>query len=434
MNEKELVGKNIHSLIHHSYRDGSPYPLEDCRSRKALKRGESIQVDDEVYWRADGTFFNVEYYSHPQIVDDKAIGAVVTFLDISDRMRKEEKIQYMHCYDVLTGIHNGRCFEENLGQLDSPKNLPLSIIFADINGLKLTNDVFGHSTGDELLKKTADAFQNACRENDMIARIGGDEFIMLLPNAARSDAEKTVEKLKAELSSASVKAIKCSASFGYDTKLSEEQPIFEVIASAENAMYKDKTLNRRSVSAEIINSICETLFSRSPMEKRHAVNVSQLCMDLGTALHLPEKEIKGVGRAGYLHDIGKIALDDGILNGDIFTEYETEKMKQHPVTGYRILNLFDNTLDLAESVYAHHESWDGSGYPRNLEGDQIPLLSRIIAVAETYDRIMLRDGLPIKDRKAYALDVISNGAGTLFDPQIAQPFVFLMNQREDKQS
>jgi diguanylate cyclase (GGDEF)-like protein len=174
-------------------------------------------VDDEVYWRADGTFFNVEYYSHPQIVDDKAIGAVVTFLDISDRMRKEEKIQYMHCYDVLTGIHNGRCFEENLGQLDSPKNLPLSIIFADINGLKLTNDVFGHSAGDELLKKTADAFQNACRENDMIARIGGDEFIMLLPNAARSDAEKTVEKLKAELSSASVKAIKCSASFGYDT-------------------------------------------------------------------------------------------------------------------------------------------------------------------------------------------------------------------------
>ena len=101
-------------------------------------------------------------------------------------------------------------------------------------------------------------------------------------------------------------------------------------------------------------------------------------------------------------------------------------MQQHSVVGYRILNLFDDTLDLAEYVYGHHERWDGAGYPRGLKGEQIPLLSRIITVVETYDRVLNRGELSLDERKLAALDVIKNGAGTQFDPQIAELFIRIM--------
>lgn len=106
-------------------------------------------------------------------------------------------------------------------------------------------------------------------------------------------------------------------------------------------------------------------------------------------------------------------------------------MQQHSAVGYRILSLFDDTLDLAEYVYGHHERWDGRGYPRGLKGEQIPLLSRIITVVEAYDRVLNRGEFPLKDQKLAALDVIEKGAGTQFDPQIAELFVQMIKNKED---
>ena len=129
-----------------------------------------------MFWRADGTSFDVEYYSYPQIKNGEITGAVVTFMDISERKQKEAEIQYLNCYDSLTGLHNRRCFEDNRAKIDNRDNLPLSVIFADINGLKMTNDIFGHTAGDKLIKKSAEILQQVCRQNDVVARVGGDEF------------------------------------------------------------------------------------------------------------------------------------------------------------------------------------------------------------------------------------------------------------------
>ena len=162
----------------------------------------------------------------------------------------------------------------------------------------------------------------------------------------------------------------------------------------------------------------------------HSTFVSELCSDVGTALHLPETDIDKLKRAGYLHDIGKIVLDEDILTKDKLSDEEFEKMQQHSAVGYRILSLFDDTLDLAEYVYGHHERWDGKGYQRGVKGEQIPLLSRIISVVETYDRVLNRGNNSLKDRKMAALDVIVNGAGTQFAPDIAEYFVRLMNNED----
>jgi len=425
--QSELLGENMHWKIHHTQKDGTPFPIDECKIFKAFTKGEGSHVIDEIFWRADGKYIDVEYFSYPQIRNGEKVGAVITFMDISERKQKEAEIEYLNCYDTLTGFYNRRCFDKIRTKIDNKANLPLSVIFADINGLKMTNDIFGHQAGDDLIKKASDIIRQVFGQSDLIARIGGDEFIILLPNTTGEEARKMLVQIESRFTGACVKAIKCSLSIGFDTKINPNQSLDVIMANAENAMYKDKTINRKSINRDIINTIIETLHTRNPREKQHSINVAQICSDVGTALNLPQTEISKLKRAGFLHDIGKIALDERILNKDELTDEEYEEMRQHSVVGYRILNLFDDTLDLAEYVYGHHERWDGSGYPRGIKGDQIPLISRIISVTETYDRVLNTTNKPSKEQKSMALAVIKNGAGTQFDPQIADVFVDMMN-------
>ncbi|MEL1135024.1 diguanylate cyclase [Desulfitobacterium sp. THU1] len=428
--QEELLGKNMHDQIHHSRVDGTPASAEECRIFRSIREKKGISADDEVFWRAEGTSFNVEYHSYPQIKDGEIIGAVITFMDITDRKQKAEEIQYLSSHDTLTGLYNRRCFEDFIHIMDIPDNLPLTVLYSDINGLKMTNDVFGHATGDQLIKKTAEILQQSCRESDVVARVGGDEFIILLPNTDQADAEKILARINLGFLDARVAAIKCSISLGFDTKTSQDQPFEEVMANAENAMYKDKTLNQKTVNKDIIDTMVETLHTKSPQEKQHSLTVRELCGEVGGALGLSESEINKLKRAGYLHDIGKVILDENSLAKDYLTEEEHEKMRQHSVVGYRILNLIDDTLDLAEYVYGHHERWDGTGYPRGLKGEQIPLIPRIISIVETYDRVLNRGDLSLGERKKAALAVINNGAGKQFDPQIAGLLVQMMDEKE----
>lgn len=425
--QTQLLGKNMHRQIHHTCREGAKFPVDKCRIYNAFVKGERTHVDDEIFWRADGSFFEVEYYSFPQISNGKVIGAVVTFRDISERKQREAEIKYLSCYDVLTGLHNRRCFEENREKIDNADNLPLSVIFADINGLKMTNDIFGHSAGDNLIKVSSEILRQVCRQGDVAARVGGDEFIILLPKTTQEDANKILCRIKSKFEHASVEAIKCSISLGLDTKLRAEQSLDEIMANAENAMYKDKTINRKAVNTDMIDTIINTLHKRTRREKQHSVNVAELCLNIGLALKLPETEISKLQRAGYLHDIGKIILEPGLVDKDILTDEEQLKMQQHSVVGYRILSLFDYTLDLAEYIYGHHERWDGKGYPRGLKAEEIPLISRIITVAETYERILNSKQISLQTRQITAIEKIKEGSGTFFDPNIVNVLVKTQN-------
>ncbi len=419
--QEELLGKNMHWQIHHSRSDGTQFPIEECSISQGLGKGEGVYAYGEVFWRSDGTSFFVEYRSYPRYKDDRIVGAVVTFMDISERIKDEDEIKYLNCHDVLTGLKNRRCFEKALQVIDNADNLPLSLIFADINGLKMTNDIFGHAAGDELIKKIAEILKESCRATDIIGRVGGDEFIVLLPNTDNEESMNIMARIKASLSQANVAAIKCSISLGCDTKTVSTQAVTEVMANAENKMYKDKVLNRKNVNAGIINDLMNNLHGRNKKAKVHSERVSILSGKIGEMLGFNATKVKRVKEAGYLHDIGKIVLDEKILRGQQLSEAELEIRKQHPVVGYRILNLFDDTLDLAEAVYSHHENWDGTGYPKGLKGEEIPINGRIIAVAEVYDELTNEYGnLHLDD--ASALEKIKSMAGKRFDPQIVEAF------------
>jgi diguanylate cyclase (GGDEF)-like protein/putative nucleotidyltransferase with HDIG domain len=350
---------------------------------------------------------------------------VITFTDITDRRKREEKINYLSYHDTLTGLYNRQYFTESLAKLDRAENLPLSVIFADINGLKMTNDIFGHAAGDALIKKSSEILVQSCRASDMVARLGGDEFIILLPNTEHEQVKRIITRIRSGFAKIKVEAIKCSLSIGSDTKSKVHEPIEDIIANAENEMYWDKLMHRKEVNRDMIDTIIDTLHSENPEEKQHSEVVSQLCGEMGAAFGMADPEISRLKQAGYLHDIGKIVLDKSSLAEDV----DKENMKQHVIGGYRILHLFDDTLDLAEYVYNHHERWDGKGYPKGLKGEEIPKISRIISIAETYERVLRREGG--SEGKKKALQVIQDGAGKRFDPQIAELFIQMMEANNE---
>jgi diguanylate cyclase (GGDEF)-like protein/PAS domain S-box-containing protein len=428
--QDDLLGKNMHWQIHHSYKDGSSFPLEKCNIFRSFQEGKGTHVDNEVFWKNDGASINVEYYSYPQFKDGKVMGTVVTFMDNTERKTAEERIKYLGEHDSLTDLYNRVFFENAMNEFDSEENLPVSIIFCDVNGLKLTNDIFSHAAGDALIKKCAEVMKEVCRDSDIVARVGGDEFIILLPNTPASIAEKIIERVSNELAKVKIEAIHCSMSMGHETKTEIGQDIEKIMASAENKMYSEKTLKQKIIHSDLINSIITTLHERSPHEKTHSDSVSELCVRLGKAMNLSETELKKLKDAGYYHDIGKIVFDDHLLHYEKpFTEEQIREIQDHTVIGYRILNLFEDTLDLAENVYSHHEKWDGTGYPKGLKGKEIPLIARIISLIERYDTMLNGDRDNPECRKK-VLKMIEEMAGIKFDPEIADIFIKMMSEPE----
>jgi len=353
-------------------------------------------------------------------------GVVLVFRDVTEKKEQRKKIEYLSFHDSLTGLYNRMFYEQELKRLDTENNLPISIIKGDVNGLKLTNDIFGHAAGDLLLQKVAEVFRKVCRESDIIARIGGDEFIILLPKTKAEEAEKIILKIKEEFAKENIKAIKGSISLGTDTKNHADEDIYQVLENAENKMYFAKVINRNDMKKSTIETIIKTLHEDCPTEKEHSSHVAEICGHIGKALGLSEAEIKRLKEAGFLHDIGKIVIDEKLLKKKgVLTEQEKKELIQHSIAGFRILNSFDHTLDLAESILAHHESWDGTGYPKGLKGEEIPKLARIIAIAESYDRMVnsLNEETVTKEE---AIKIIKQRAGVKFDPHIVDVFVKMM--------
>lgn len=333
------------------------------------------------------------------------------------------ELEFLSYHDKLTGLYNRMYFEKALNNLDKEENLPISIVFGDVNGLKLTNDIFGHTIGDALLVKISEIMNKVFRKDDIIARIGGDEFVILLKQTTKEEAIYFMDQVKRDFSREIIVALKGSISMGCDTKTLYKQNLLEVFKNAEDGMYHEKSVNRKIINSGLIESIIVTLHKRSHWEKRHSNSVSELCQGIGQMMALSQADIKRLEDAGFLHDIGKVTFNDMLLNQDrVLFEDEEELVQKHTVIGYRLLNMFDETLDLAAPVFAHHERWDGLGYPKGLKGKEIPLLARIIAVAEAYD-IMVNPISGIEKTPNQAIKEIKELSGTKFDPDVVSALI-----------
>lgn len=354
----------------------------------------------------------------------KIIGVVLVFRDFSDKKEKRRQIEYLSYHDQLTGLYNRRFFEEELKRLDTSRNLPLSFVFADVNGLKTINDAFGHQAGDQLIKLVSDVFKMTCRADDIISRTGGDEFVILLPNTEAAFAQKLVDRIKEQIEQRKIMDINISVSFGWNTKFNVNENAEDVLKKAEDFMYEKKIFDSSSKRNAVIKSILNTLHLKNPREDAHSKRVSIICEEIGKAYNLSDDEIRELRIAGELHDIGKIAIDEVILSkSDKLSEAEWSQIKHHPETGYRLLATSGEYYSIAEYVLAHHERWDGMGYPKGLKGDAIHWKARIITIADAYDAMTCDRPYRKALSKELAVEEIKRNAGIQFDPDIAKVFI-----------
>ncbi|MFA7673848.1 MAG: PAS domain S-box protein, partial [Clostridia bacterium] len=344
--------------------------------------------------------------------------------DITDRKKAEDELIYMSYHDMLTEVYNRRFFEEELSRLDTESSLPLSIIMGDINGLKLINDSFGHTAGDKFLKKTAEIIKKVCRASDIITRFGGDEFVVILPKTDTTQAMQIIKHIEDLASKEKVGRIQLSISFGYDTKKENEQKITDILANAENHMYRHKLYERSSTRSKTIDIIMNTLFEKSNRESLHSRRVSRICEVIASKMDLEKDDINQIRIAGLVHDIGKIGIDEKILNKEgSLSDNEWKEIKTHPEVGWRILSSIKEFSKLAQFILEHHERWDGKGYPNGLKGEEISLETRIISVADAYDAMTSNRSYRKQLSKKETVEEIRRCSGTYFDPEIAKIFI-----------
>lgn len=345
------------------------------------------------------------------------------YIDITYLKESQDKIKYLSFHDQLTGLYNRRFFEEEIKRLDAKENYPLSLVMIDANGLKLINDTFGHKAGDLVLKKIAEILKREFRSDDVIARVGGDEFVILLPNTDSAAVEKIIERVKKAASKEKVEGIEVSVAYGWDTKSDPYTHIDDVFKRADTKMYSQKNSERLQIRTQSIERIIQILFNKAPLEENHAKRVSQISVNIGQELGLSEVEINKLKMSGFFHDIGKIAINEEILNKKIVDKDDWKEYRRHSEIGYSILSSANKYVGIAEEVLYHHEYYNGEGYPEGLKGEEIPLNSRIIAIANHYDALLKGRFYKEAIEAAEAIEVIKKEAGKKFDPNIVEAFL-----------
>jgi diguanylate cyclase (GGDEF)-like protein len=344
--------------------------------------------------------------------------------ELSTELEFEEKILFLSYHDQLTGLYNRRFMEEEIKRQDTPRQLPVSVIMGDVNGLKLTNDVFGHRAGDLLLKKAAEVIKECCRREDIIARWGGDEFVILLPRTGMKAAEEIVGRIKNKCALDSEGPVQVSIALGYATKNKAEENIWQVLKEAEEWMYRHKLLQGKSYRNAVISTLKATLFEKSMETEEHAERLKEISLKIAKGLGLSAKQMDELELLAVLHDIGKVAIKESILlKPGPLTEEEWAEMKKHPEIGYRIAQSTPELASIAEYILCHHERWDGRGYPRGIKGEEIPLLSRILAVADAYDAMTSDRPYRKAMGREEALAELERNAGMQFDPEVVSAFI-----------
>ena len=361
-------------------------------------------------------------------------------IDITAQREQEKLIQHINYHDFLTGLYNRRYFEDSLKKYCQPEYLPLSIVLVNINGIRLINDALGFAEGDRMIVDASGILRTCCREFDVLARTGGDEFGLLLPNTGNDTAEKMRDSITEACTSFNQmktdKLYAISFSSGMATQERADQDVTEILKAADEFLRNSKLLNRKSIRSGLISSILATVYEKSQETEEHAKRISEMSKMIGQKLNLSPNRIGELELFSMLHDIGKVAIDDRILKkpGKLDDD-EWIVMKTHSEIGFRIASAASELDHIADYILTHHERWDGKGYPQGLAGEAIPLLSRIVAIADSYDAMtnnrVYRKAMTSKE----AVEEIKRNNGTQFDPQIVDIFLniidtYLMRQSE----
>jgi diguanylate cyclase (GGDEF)-like protein len=334
--------------------------------------------------------------------------------------------------DELTGLPNRRALTTDLERaITHPAgagSLRLLALF-DLDGFKLYNDTFGHPAGDALLARLGGRLERfAASQEGSAYRLGGDEFCFLVECTA-AEVDVIVADATAALAE-SGEGFAITASQGNVLLPSEAASIEEAMQLADRRMYANKVSERTSAGSQSRDVLLTALRERQPELAERAVDVAELALSTAEELGMEAEQRDETYRAAQLHETGKMAIPDAILNkpGPL-EESEWEFVRQNTLIGERIIASAAALVPVARLVRSSGERWDGGGYPDSLRGEQIPLGARVVAVCDAYAAMVSERPYSVAMRPPRALEELRRGAGSQFDPRVVAAFEQVATQR-----
>lgn len=422
--QSEAIGKKVDEVVKLIYPESREPVLWESSidlKNKETKAKESVLL---LVSQSGEELTIVENITPVHKPDGETTGFVMVFRDMTELFEKQKKIQYMSFHDELTGLYNRRYMEDAMRRLDTNRNLPFAIMMLDLNNLKLTNDVFGHEMGDRLIKKTADFLRDIFRADDIISRIGGDEFCILMPKTSLEAAQIVKKRIKNTSENYSVGPLTVSIAVGCCVKTLETEKIDDILRDADTNMYDYKQANRQKVKSSTIERFIKINYEKSETEHKHNEQVGIFAAALYEALGKSEAEISAFRKTVQVHDIGKIVIPGELLNKkEVLTGDDWDLLKRHSYLGYQILSVLKEHEAFADAILYHHERIDGNGYPEGLKGDAIPLESKVIAVADAFEAMTADRPYRKALSKEEAVAELRRNSGTQFDAALVDIFI-----------
>ena len=367
-----------------------------------------------------------------------------------EAVRSARLLRRLRCLsetDSLTGLANHRKIHEFLALEQARAERyqgHFSLAMLDIDDFKLLNDTYGHPAGDVVLRQVAALLKENTRASDVVGRYGGDEFLLILPETGSAEAGVLAEKLRTSLAekpyiTPAGERIPLCASFGIAAYPGDARDANELVVVADANLYASKRRGGDVVTGSgearpsqnddggafgLFESLVTAVDNKDSYTRRHSEEVTEHALALAAGLGLSEASQRVVRVAALLHDVGKIGIPDRILRkpGHL-SEAEYETVKGHPLLGETIIAAIPDLAEIRAAVVSHHERYDGTGYPHGLAREEIPLLGRILAVADAYSAMTTDRPYRKALTRGEALDELRAGSGTQFDPEIVQAFI-----------
>jgi len=346
--------------------------------------------------------------------------------DITQKKEEGLRVEYASTHNHLTGLFNRESFEETVRKLVITKvDIPYSVVVGNLHSVSLINGTFGRSVADEQIRRFADVCAECLPAGGYLAHTGGDEIGMLLPRTDTKAAEALTDVIQGKLSQYKVQGtLMLTASFGIATTSDVVENANQLVSKAEDDLEARKIYDNNEQKGNVVTAIVNSLHAKNPREEQHSQRVGTESAALAQAVGLTQRQVDQMRVAGLLHDIGKIGIDESILNKPgLLLPSERAIIQKHTEIGYRILSSSVETAPLAPWVLSHHERYDGKGYPKGLKGENIPLCSRILTVADTWDAMVCdrpyRKALSVED----AVKELCKVSGTQLDPKLTRVFV-----------
>ena len=362
--------------------------------------------------------------------EQKLVGKLFMFHDVTDVRKTFFEFEKSMLFDSVTGFYNKQSFLTQIPQWNIPEYWPVSVAVCNVDGMNAINEAYGTAFGDAVMRNIARYIRRRVGEKVFCAKIDNGDIVIVLEGMYNADAATLLDAIEADIQDF-YENMPVSIEFGVATKEDTEKSIEKILQDARASMQKKKMLKDKSASSSLVDSLKQTLCESDYQTEAHVERTREMAARLGREMGISDSDIGRLELLAVLHDIGKVAIPQDIIKKQgKLTPEERSIIEQHTVKGYRIAKSSVELEDIADGILSHHEKWDGTGYPNNLKGEEIPLIARIIAAVDSHD-VMVNDRPYHKAMpESSAIEELKRCAGTQFDPHVVEMFVRLLEREE----